>query len=313
MTAARKTVAVLMGGWSVEREVSLMSGNAVLAALIESGYDARPVDVTRDLGRLLADLDPRPDVAFNALHGRGGEDGGIPSILDMLRIPYTHSGVLASATGMNKPAACRLVSQLGVRVAENIVVPPGRFHDTPMPFPPPYVVKPAEEGSSVGVHIVRAQGDHPVIEGWLLESTLMVERYIPGKELTVGIRGLAGEEATILGITEITPAHEFFDYDSKYTEGGAIHALPASVPDEIAAEAGRIAALAHTALGCSGISRTDFRWDDSQPGAGGLYFLEINTHPGFTRFSLVPEQAAYLGISFSALVSWLVEGARCHG
>ena len=311
MNAPMKKVAVLMGGWSAEREVSLVSGRACTAALEQAGYAVTTIDVTHDLAVLVEALTPAPDAVFNALHGRGGEDGCIQGVLETLRIPYTHSGVLASSIAMDKPLTKQLLAGAGVRSPEGIVVSRSRLEETQIPFAPPHVIKPAEEGSSVGVHIVRAGDNRPVMEEWLAGSRLLVEEYIPGRELTIGVRGIYGHAARAMTVTEIRPAQGFYDYDTKYTDGMAVHDVPADIPADITVEAMRLAELAHQTLGCSGVSRSDFRWDDTKSGTSGLYFLEINTQPGMTPLSLVPEQAAHLGIGFPELVSWLVEGARC--
>lgn len=301
-----KSVAVLYGGWSAEREVSLVSGKAVAVALRGRGHRVELIDVGRDLDALLRALRPAPDVVFNALHGKGGEDGTIQGVLDMLGLPYTHSGVRPSAIAMSKPATKQVVGAVGIRTARGMVAPPDQVAERHL-MEPPYVVKPAAEGSSVGVRIVRANDNVPPIDlaAWGYGDAL-VEEYVPGRELTVGVMG-----DRALTVTEIAHTHAFFDYDAKYTEGHAVHTLPAQVPDDVAAEAMRLALLAHRTLGCRGISRTDFRWDDTRPGTEGLYFLEINTQPGFTPISLVPEQAKYVGVDFADLCEWLLEDAAC--
>lgn len=304
-----RTVAVLKGGWSAEREVSLVSGEACAAALRNCGYDVTVIDVTRDLPALIAALTPPPDVVFNGLHGRGGEDGTVQAVLDMLGIPYTHSGLRASALAMSKELTKRLLATAGVRSPNGIVASPVDVAERHL-LEPPYVVKPAAEGSSVGVRIVRPDDNaRPLdLENWSFGRDVLVEDYIPGRELTVGVMG-----DRALTVTEIEHSHGFFDYDAKYVEGHAVHRIPAPIPDDVADEALRIALLAHTMLGCRGISRSDFRYDDTRPGVGGLYFLEINTQPGFTPISLVPEQAQYMGVPFDDLCRWLVENAQCHG
>jgi len=301
-----KTVAVLHGGWSAEREVSLVSGKAVAAALRDRGHRVDLIDVTRDLEALLRALRPAPDVVFNALHGKGGEDGTIQGVLDMLRLPYTHSGLRPSAIAMSKPATKQVVGAVGIRTARGVVATPQQVVERHL-FEPPYVVKPAEEGSSVGVRIVRANDNAPAIDlgAWHFGDAL-VEEYIPGRELTVGVMG-----DRALTVTEIAHSHAFFDYEAKYTEGHAVHTLPAQVPDLVFTEAMRQALLAHRTLGCRGISRSDFRWDDTKPGAEGLVFLELNTQPGFTPISLVPEQAKHVGIGFADLCEWLLGEAAC--
>jgi D-alanine-D-alanine ligase len=302
-------VAVLMGGWSAEREVSLVSGRTCAAALAEAGYRVTEIPVERDLGGLLARLEPRPDVAFNALHGRWGEDGCIQGVLDILGIRYTHSGLLASALAMNKPMAKRLFEAEGIPCAEGMVV----RRETVLagdPMPRPYVVKPIAEGSSVGVRIVRT-GDNALpfeADEWPYGEEVLVERYIPGRELTVSVMG---ERA--LAVTELRPHQGFYDYTAKYTEGKTDHLVPAPVPDGVRERCLDYALRAHRALGCRGVSRADFRYDERAGKDAGLYLLEINTQPGMTPLSLVPEQAAYLGISFRDLVSWMVERASCDG
>ena len=306
MTGARH-VAVLMGGWSAEREVSLVSGKACAEALQEAGYSVSEIVVERDLEKLLAALEPRPKAVFNALHGRWGEDGCIQGVLDILGIPYTHSGLLASALAMNKPMAKRLFAAAGIPVAEGRVVE----RDAVLagdPMPRPYVVKPTAEGSSVGVRIV-TKGDNTLPferDAWPYGDEVLVERYIPGRELTVSVMG-----DRALAVTELRPHRGFYDYTAKYTPGKTTHLVPAPVPEAIARATLDYALRAHQALGCRGVSRADFRYDDTKRGRGQLYLLEINTQPGMTPLSLVPEQAAHLGISFAALVSWMVENAAC--
>jgi D-alanine-D-alanine ligase len=303
-----KRVAILHGGWSAERDVSLVSGKAVERALKGRGHDVRLIDVKRDLPALLRALEPRPDVVFNALHGHGGEDGTIQAVLDMLGLPYTHSGVLPSAVAMSKPMTKRVLASHGVPSPRGIVAPRDEVA-TRHVMAPPYVVKPAAEGSSVGVRIVRADDNAPPLDvaGWTFGAEVLVEEYIAGRELTVGVMG-----DRALTVTEISHSHGFFDYDAKYTAGHATHVLPAPVPPAVFDEAMRLALVAHQALGCRGISRSDFRYDDSRPGTEGLMFLEINTQPGFTPVSLVPEQAEHLGIPFADLCEWLMEHAACQ-
>lgn len=302
-----KHVAVLMGGWSAEREVSLVSGAAAARALEEEGYQVTVIDVQRDLAGLMAALsDPRPDAVFNALHGRGGEDGTIQGVLEFLGVPYTHSGVLASAVAMDKPMTKRLLATVGVRSPQGLVMERGALTGQSHPMPAPYIIKPVDEGSTVGVVLVREGQNAPAGEAWTFGARALVEEFIKGRELTVGVMG---DKA--LAVTEIDFAADVFDYTAKYTAGHARHVLPAPIPDEVAEEAKRMAVLAHQTLGCRGVSRSDFRWDESKPGTTGLYFLEINNQPGMTPLSLVPEQAAHVGMSYGALVSWLVEHAAC--
>ena len=301
-----RSVTVLMGGWSGEREVSLVSGRTVAAALNEAGYDARTLDVGRDLAALAAALDPRPDVVFNALHGRFGEDGRLQGILDLLEIPYTHSGVLASALAMDKPMAKRLFRCAGIRCAEHVVVSRSEAADGDA-LPRPYVVKPLNEGSSLGVVIVAEETDPRwTDECWPPGDPVMVERYVPGREITVAVMG---ERA--LGVTEIRALDGFYDYRAKYTEGVAEHLVPAPLPPDAYAAAMQFSVDAHKALGCRGVSRADLRYDDGVGGAEGVYLLEVNTQPGMTPMSLVPELAAHAGIDFASLVSWMVEHAAC--
>jgi len=300
----KKHVAVLMGGWSAEREVSLVSGRECAAALKKAGHTVSEIDVGRDISEVLTKM--RPDVCFNALHGRVGEDGCIQGLLEILAIPYTHSGVLASALAMDKPAAKRQFANAGIACAEGRVVERDevlRGH----PLPPPYVVKPVNEGSSVGVTIV-TNGGLPRFhnEGWHYGSKVLVERYIAGRELTCGVMG-----DRALAVTEIRPREGFYDYTAKYTDGKAEHLIPAPLPEAVYAEVMRMALLAHQTLGCRGVSRADFRYDDTKGGTGKVYLLEVNTQPGMTPLSLVPEQAAHLGIDFVELVDWMVEHAQC--
>jgi D-alanine-D-alanine ligase len=302
-----KRVAVLMGGRSVERAVSLVSGAACAEGLRQKGYDVLEIDVGHDIDDLLRALEPRPDVVFNALHGRFGEDGRIQGLLDLLELPYTHSGVLASALAMDKPLAKQLFAAAGLRCPEGkVLTVEALLRSDPMPRP--YVVKPAAEGSSIGVRIVRAGDNLPALGAgsWPFGPEVLVERYIPGRELTVGVMG-----DRALGVTELHPHTGFFDYEAKYTKGKTDHLIPAPIPTVVAEVAKNSALSAHAVLGCRGVSRCDFRFDDTRPGIEGLYLLEINTQPGMTPLSLVPEQAAYCGISFPDLVAWMVENARC--
>ncbi|MCZ6467258.1 MAG: D-alanine--D-alanine ligase [Alphaproteobacteria bacterium] len=295
-------VAVLMGGWSAEREVSLVSGAAVAKALKKTGCRVTPIDVQRDMGSLMTRLYPRPDAVFNALHGRYGEDGCVQGLLNILDIPYTHSGLLASALAMDKPMAKCLFAAAGIPVAEHRIV---RRDDVVRGdvMARPYVVKPLNEGSSVGVTIV-LEGDNapPFTDAdWPFGEEVMVERFVPGKELTVAVMG---DKA--LAVTEITTDRGFYDYDAKYSDGGSAHLVPAPLEPAVYDEVMRLSALAHEALGCRGVSRADLRYDGET-----VYLLEINTQPGMTHTSLVPEQAAHVGLSFEELVSWMVENVEC--
>lgn len=303
----KKHVAVLMGGWSAEREVSLVSGAGVARALEEEGYRVTAVDVQRDLGGLMQALThPRPDVVFNALHGRGGEDGTIQGILEFLGLPYTHSGVQASAIAMDKAMTKRVLETVGVRSPRGVVLTRTEMA-AGCPIPAPYIAKPVDEGSTVGVMLVREGQNNAPAESWTFGERALVEEFIPGRELTVGVMG-----DRALTVTEIRFEAQVYDYTAKYSAGHAVHTLPAAIPDEVAEEAKRLAVLAHRTLGCRGVSRSDFRWDDGKPGTEGLYFLEINNQPGMTPLSLVPEQAAHVGITYGALVAWLVENAACQ-
>ncbi|AZO12216.1 MULTISPECIES: D-alanine--D-alanine ligase [unclassified Mesorhizobium] len=304
----KKHVAVLLGGFSSERPVSLSSGKACADALEKEGYQVTRVDVSRDVGAELAEL--KPDVAFNALHGPFGEDGTIQGILEYLAIPYTHSGVLASALAMNKQQAKKIAKAAGIPVAESKVT--SRFAiRSKHPMRPPYVVKPVNEGSSFGVVIVHEGQSHPpqVIGSpeWKYGETVMVERYIHGRELTCAVMG-----DVALGVCEIIPTgHSFYDYDSKYVAGGSKHETPAKISPNIYQKIQTLALKAHLAIGCRGVSRSDFRYDDRHSENGEVVWLEINTQPGMTPTSLVPEIAAHAGHSFGDLLSWMVEDASC--
>jgi D-alanine-D-alanine ligase len=301
-----KHVAVLMGGWSAEREISLRSGKACADALERLGaYRVSRIDVTRDVAAVLKEL--KPDCALNVLHGRPGEDGTLQGLLEVMAIPYTHSGVMASAVAMQKQVAKTVLKAAGVPVPGGGVYSrheAGRTHV----LPPPYVIKPIAEGSSVGVFIVREDHAHPPQEltraDWAFGETVLVEPYIPGKELTCAVMG-----DRALGVIEIVAATKFYDYEAKYAPGGSKHLLPAPVPAGTYEECRRLALAAHDALGCRGVTRTDFRYDDSKAGAQGLAVLEVNTQPGMTETSLVPEMGAHAGLSFEQLVRWMVEDA----
>jgi D-alanine-D-alanine ligase len=306
---ATRDVALLMGGWSPEREVSLSSGRECAKALRDRGYRVRVIDVAPDLRTLLRALEPPPDVVFNALHGKGGEDGTVQAVLGMLGIPYTHSGVLASALAMHKPTARTVFRAAGLPVPEGCVVRRALLCECP-PLPAPFVIKPVDQGSTVGVRIVRP-GDNSwreELREWRFGEDILVERYIPGRELTVAVMG---ERA--LGVCEIIPRRSaFYDYTAKYSPGGSDHLTPAPIPAADYEFALDIALRAHRALGCRGVSRADFRYDDLD-GVGHLYLLEINTQPGMTPTSLVPDIARHAGIGFDELVAWLVENAACDG
>ena len=285
-----RTVAVLMGGWSPEREVSLVSGRACAEGLREGGHKVLEYDVKRDLRALVDFLRPAggggPDVVFNALHGRYGEDGCIQGVLEILAVPYTHSGVLASAIAMDKPMARHMFAALGMRVATGMVIE-RRSLASGDPMPRPYVVKPIDQGSSVGVHIVREGDNLAAVEAAeaAFGERVLVEKFVPGRELTVAVMG-----DRAVAVTE--------------------HLIPAPIPAEVYEQARQWALTAHQALGCSGLSRTDLRWDDSRPGTSGLVVLELNTQPGMTPLSLAPEQAKWAGISWPELMTWMIDNAR---
>ncbi len=305
-----KHVAVLMGGLSAEREVSLRSGEACADALGSAGYTVTRVDAGRDLAQRLASL--KPDVCFNALHGRWGEDGCVQGVLELLGLPYTHSGVLASALAMHKERAKQVMRAAGVPVADGRVVlraEAARAHVLPRP----YVLKPVTEGSSVGVFIVREDHAHPPQElndpDWSFGEELLAERFIPGRELTCCVMG-----DRVLGVIEILPAETlgFYNYEAKYATGGSRHLLPAPVSPNVYELVQKLTLTAHKALGCRGVSRADFRYDDTPGGTGEMVCLEVNTQPGMTATSLVPELAVYAGLTFAELVSWMVEEASCN-
>jgi D-alanine-D-alanine ligase len=303
-----KRVAVLYGGISAERDVSLSSGRQVIAALAERGYAVQPVEVGHDLAAVLAALDPKPDAVFNALHGRFGEDGVIQGVLDWLDIPYTHSGVRASALAMDKAASRAVFAAAGLPIAGGRVIDVAEMLDRD-PLPRPYVLKPLNEGSSVGVEIFHA-GDNrrsEIARHWRFGSTALVEEFIPGRELTVSVMG---DHA--LTVTEISAKHGFYDYESKYAEGGSSHVIPALVHPDVHAQALDLALAAHNALGCRGATRADFRYDDTNGEPGRLVLLEVNTQPGLTPTSLLPEQAQHCGIDFPSLCAWMVEIAACR-
>ena len=300
-----KHVAVLMGGWSAEREVSLWSGKACADAAERCGYRVSRLDVTREVAADLRAL--KPDVALNVLHGRPGEDGTLQGLLEILGIPYSHSGVLASALAIQKDIAKTVLKAAGVPVPGGVVVSRSEAAKRHL-LPPPYVIKPVAEGSSVGVFIVREDMKHPPQEltrpDWSFGEKVLVEPYIPGKELTCAVMG---DKA--LGVIEIVANTKFYDYEAKYAPGGSKHLLPAPIAPAVYAEVQRLSLLAHHALGCRGISRADFRYDDSRAGIEGLACLEVNTQPGMSDVSLVPELAAHAGIGFEDLVRWMIEDA----
>ena len=302
----KKKITVLYGGTSSEREVSLVSGKSVAEALKQAGYDVKLYDVTDNIPALVAALTPKPDAVFNALHGPNGEDGTIQGLLDLLQIPYTHSGVMASSTAMDKVATKKILAQAGLPVPAGSVFPISQILAGDV-MPRPYVVKPIREGSSVGVTILRAGDNKPPIDQktWKFGAEAIVEKFIPGREITVAVMG-----DRALGVTEIQTHLAFYDYEAKYASGGSKHVCPAQIPQEAYDRACDYALKAHQALGCRGVSRADLRYDDTN-GKNEIYVLEVNTQPGMTPTSLVPELAAYKGISFPELVSWMVENAAC--
>ena len=294
-------VAVLKGGFSAERAVSLVTGAECAAALRDEGFDVVEIDAQSDLCADLAAA--KPDVVFNALHGRWGEDGCVQGLLEWLKIPYTHSGVMASAIAMDKIRSKDIYRRAGLPVADDVLVNREAASST-HPMAPPYVVKPYNEGSSVGVYIVAEGANSPAKLSAEMPDQVMVEAFVPGREMTVSV---LGDRA--LTVTDIV-TEGWYDYDAKYITGGSTHEVPADIPAQIFDLCMEHALTAHQALGCRGLSRTDFRWDDSK-GADGLIVLETNTQPGMTPTSLSPEQAAHCGMSFGALVRWLVEDASC--
>ena len=306
---AKKHVAVLMGGWASERPVSLSTGKECAKALRSAGYKVSDVDMEHDVAEVLKKL--APDVVFNALHGPFGEDGTIQGVLEILEIPYTHSGVLASALAMDKEKAKIIARKAGVPVAESKVM--DRFEAAEKhAMTPPYVVKPVNEGSSFGVVIIRDGGDNSLAQlgskDWPYGDRIMVERFIPGRELTCTVMG-----DVALGVTEIIPeGHKFYDFDAKYAAGGSKHQCPAKIKPNIYQKIQTLSLKAHQALGCRGVTRSDFRLDDGPMGTGELIWLELNTQPGMTPTSLAPEQAVHAGHSFEDLVTWMVEDASCN-
>ncbi|MEM9048307.1 MAG: D-alanine--D-alanine ligase [Pseudomonadota bacterium] len=294
-------IAVLLGGRSAEREVSLVSGRDCAAALREAGYETIEIDAGPDLAEALARA--APDVVFNALHGRWGEDGCVQGILEWLRLPYTHSGVLASALAMDKTRAKQVFKAAGLPVLPGLLAPTAEIRKRHV-MPPPYVVKPNNEGSSVGVYLVHEAANSPPLLAEDAAETMLVEPYVPGRELTVSVLG-----DRPLAVTDIQ-TQGWYDYHAKYSAGGSRHVLPADIPAAVATACLDQALAAHRALGCRGLSRADFRWDP-QRDVAGLVLLEVNTQPGMTPTSLAPEQAAHIGIGFPALCRWLVEDASC--
>ena len=301
-----KRVAVLMGGISSEREISLQSGQGVLQALNEAGYSAFPIDLTHNLDEFVRILmREKPDAVFNALHGKYGEDGCVQGVLNLLNIPYTHSGVAASAIAMNKRLAKKVATDIGLTVAPSLMIEKKDIlEDNPIAMP--YVVKPDDEGSSVGVFIIKTSADkNKMLSKWSFQKPVMIEEYIDGVEISVAV---SDEKA--FGVVEIVPTSGFYDFTNKYAQGGADHIIPARIPQNVYEEAMQQALLLHKELGCRGVSRSDFRYDNTS-GKDRLVFLEINTNPGMTPVSLVPELAKHQGMSYKDLVVWLVERAKC--
>lgn len=296
-----------MGGPSAEREVSLSSGRECAAALRGEGFEVIEIDAGQDLPERL--IEAAPDVVFNALHGRWGEDGCVQGLLEWLRLPYTHSGVLASALAMDKQRSKDVFRSAGLPVMESVLAPASEVRQRHV-MQPPYVVKPNDEGSSVGVYLVEAENNGPPQLSDDMPESVMVETFAPGRELTTTVMGAGKDDLGALTVTDIITTG-WYDYDAKYKEGGSRHEVPADVPQEIFDACLDYARRAHDALGCRGVSRTDFRWDEGR-GLDGLILLETNTQPGMTPTSLVPEQAALLGLSFGALCAWMVEDASCR-
>ena len=305
--AEQRHVAVLMGGWSAERPVSLVTGQGCAKALRDERFKVTEVDVGRDIADVLAKL--KPDVCFNALHGQWGEDGCVQGLLEVLGIPYTHSGVLASAVAMHKERAKAVFRAAGIPVVKDLVM---SRHDVARQtgIKPPFVIKPVNQGSSVGVFIIRPGDNRPPEEltspSWNLGEMVMVEEFVPGRELSVAVM-----DGKALAVTEIVPKTEFYDYESKYAAGGSEHVIPARIDAKAYQLALELAERAHASLGCRGVSRTDFRYDDTKGEPGRMIILETNTQPGMTQTSLAPEQASYKGISYGALCRWMIEDASC--
>jgi D-alanine-D-alanine ligase len=299
-------IVVLMGGWSSEREVSLVSGAGVADALESLGHRVTRIDMGRDVALRIADA--APDVVFNALHGTPGEDGSVQGMLDLMGIKYTHSGMATSVIAIDKQLTKHELVPYGIPMPEGMIVDSESLYAGD-PIERPYVLKPVNEGSSVGVAIVTEEGNYgkPIARGsegpWRHFESLLAEPFIPGRELTVAV---LGEEA--LAVTELKPKSGFYDYDAKYTDGLTTHVCPAEIPDDVAEEAKLIALKSHRLLGCKGTSRSDFRWDEAR-GIAGLYLLEVNTQPGMTPLSLVPEQGRYVGLSYAELVQRIVDEA----
>jgi D-alanine-D-alanine ligase len=303
MAGKFRHVAVLCGGWSAEREVSLVSGKGCADALRRKGYDVTEIDVGPDLPQRLAEI--KPDACFNALHGRWGEDGCVQGLLEVMRMPYTHSGVLPSALAMDKAKAKAVFKAHGLPIAPGSVMAPSDLGEEP-PTDVPFVLKPANDGSSVGVAIIRRREEYVLSalpEALLRAQRIVVERYVPGRELTVSVM-----DGKALAVTDIVTDGGFYDYRSKYTAGGARRVIPADLPEDVYRQAMRVAEEAHAALGCRGVTRSDFRYDAE---GAGLVVLEVNTQPGMTPTSLLPAQAAYVGLSYDDLAERIMEDASC--
>jgi len=299
----KKRVAVLMGGWSAERDVSLDSGRLVGVALQELGHQVIPIDVTRDLNQLTTALTPRPDIVFNALHGVGGEDGAIQGLLEVMGVPYTHSGVGSSAIAMNKVLSRRIFEQEGIVVPSWKVVSKEDLN-TAHPMPMPYVIKPVNEGSSKGIYIIHCEEDFKAFQKeWAFGNVILIEKYIAGREIQVGVMGNKA-----IGAIEIRPREAFYDYTAKYTPGRAEHLMPAPLSSIAYQKVMELGVKAHQALGCRSVSRSDFMYDEEKD---QFYLLELNTQPGMSPLSLLPEIAAHEGITFNQLISWMLDQAQC--
>ena len=301
-----KHVAVIYGGWSAEREVSLSSGVECIKALREKGYQVTEIDATRDLAAQLTAIDPKPDVIFNALHGRWGEDGAVQGLLEIMDIPYTHSGVRASAIAMDKMSAKAMFMEYDIPCARHVWVTRDEIANG-VALPPPYVLKPNNEGSSVGVEIILTaeEEQNMLARDWVHGAGVMQEEFVPGREMTVAVKD--GEAMEVIEI--LTGNHAFYDFESKYAQGGSEHVVPADISDDLRTKLRQNAEAAYRALGCRGIARADFRYD---PKHDRLAILEINTQPGMTPTSLVPDAARHDGFSFADIVAWMVEDASCE-
>ena len=301
-----KHVAVIYGGWSAEREVSLSSGVECIKALREKGYQVTEIDATRDLAAQLSAIDPKPDVIFNALHGRWGEDGAVQGLLEIMDIPYTHSGVRASAIAMDKMSAKAMFMEYDIPCARHVWVTRDEIAKGAA-LPPPYVLKPNNEGSSVGVEIILTaeEEQNMLARDWVHGAGVMQEEFVPGREMTVAVKD--GEAMEVIEI--LTGNHAFYDFESKYAQGGSEHVVPADISDDLRTKLRQNAEAAYRALGCRGIARADFRYD---PKHDRLAILEINTQPGMTPTSLVPDAARHDGFSFADIVAWMVEDASCE-